>query len=63
MFISENLKNIKNTIKITCYQNGLRYLFMFGYIFLKCPLLPITICMHAFICDYMLLKPNVHVNV
>ena len=54
MFILENLKNTKNTVKITCNATDLRYLlFMFGYIFL----------MNAFICDYMLLKPNFHVNV
>ena len=36
MFILENLKNMKNTIKITCNPTGLRYLlFIFVYIFLN----------------------------
>lgn len=36
MFILENLKNIKNTVKITYNPSGHRYLlFMFGCIFKK----------------------------
>lgn len=59
MFILENLKNIKNTVKITYNPSGHRYLlFMFGCIFKKMSSLTylyMCACI-CYICDYMLLN-------
>ena len=58
MFILENLKNIKNTIKITYNPSGHRYL-------LKnvIPYIPLYVCMHILYLWLYALKPSFHVSV